>query len=226
MIANLLACAAVIAAPTALSPTVAADKVKLTHVYVADDTNDYEFKGKMEGGPAIEFSGSLKLKVIKPADDGTAESEWSVPQMSVMMDGSPMPGMEGLDPLKTTVDAHGMPSALTVEGPDFIYTIFAGCHFLPNSEVEAGADYTVDWADKNKAATLKGKGKLLEIKEQDGKKVAVVETKVSLLPEGQDTPGELEVKSEFWVETGKMIKSEGKVTIEDGTITFTFGTKS
>lgn len=226
MIANLLACAAVLAAPIVTAPTASIEKVKLGHVYVADDTDNYSFKGKMEGGPAIEFSGSLSLKVIKPAEDGTAEAEWSVPTLSVLMDGSPMPGMEGIDPLKGTVDAHGMPATLTVMGADFIYTIFAGCHFLPNAEVETGIDYTVDWADKNKSSTLKGNGKLLEVKEQDGKKIAVVESKVSLLPEGQQTPGEMEIKSEFWLDSGRMIKSEGKVTIEDGTITFTFGPKS
>lgn len=202
-----------------------ADKVDLKHTYTADTNTAYKFAGKLEdSGQEIEFKGTFNVKLTKPNDDGSIASELEIKDFELLMNGSPGPDM-GMTPFTTTLDKHGMPAEVRVNQAELIFTLFGTSNFLPASEIEVGSEYKIEWAAKDKSGTVKGKGTLVEVKEEDGKKVNVVKTEVEMTP-GEETPGKFVITSQFWQSNGQLLRAEGKIEIESGVVSFKFDPKA
>lgn len=204
-------------------PAIAVEPVRLAHTFAVDQADSYWFKAKVEGSMDIEVSSELNVKITAVLDDGTADAEIAMTKMELMINGSPMDS--SLEPLKTKLDKFGMPLESDTSEAGVLYALFGACNYLPGSEVEIGKDFPIDWANKDSSATLKGSGQLTELKEKDGKQIAVVKLTGELQTPNGGSPSNLTSTCEFWLDSGQMVKAEGRLAIEAGDVSFSINPK-
>ena len=192
------------------------EKVHLAKVYKVGDIDTYKISFSMgkEGGSEFALAAELTNKVTKVRDIG-AEVEQKVAKFALTQgggdSGAPAPGIRLQD-----FDKFGMPTAVSVQNGDVVYIFGAFPGYLPNADVAIGDSFDIKWAAADKSFKLEGTGKLVEVLTMDGEKVAKIEGKVMGTPEGE-SPGQVSYTSYVNLETGKLIKAEGKLSLEDQT---------
>ncbi len=202
-------------APAIVLPD-AVEKVHLAKVYKVGDADTYKISMSLgkEGAPEFAMSGELTNRVTKVRDTG-AEIEQKIAKFVLKQgdgdSGAPAPGIRLQD-----FDKFGMPTAVSVQNGDVIYIFGAAPGYLPNADVAVGENFDIKWAASDKSFKLEGTGTLVEVLTMDGEKVAKIQGKVMGTPEGE-TPGQVTYTSYVNLETGRLIKAEGKLSLEDQT---------
>ncbi|MBI5707051.1 MAG: hypothetical protein HZC36_08695 [Armatimonadetes bacterium] len=185
----------------------------LKRSYEKDETNSYDVKvkGQLQGNE-LSASARYTYKVVKIADNGKASATLSLSQVQIAMGGADQ--SQEVDPFETTLDGMGLPDDLPTNDAGWVYTFGAFSQIMPSKPLKAGDAFDIDWKNSNKAATIKGKGKLVEFAEMEGVKVAKIEYQVEFSPEDTPTPGRASGTNWIEVATGRCFKAESKVTFE------------
>lgn len=185
----------------------------LKRTYAKDESNSYDVKvkGQLQGNE-LTASARYTCQVKKVADNGKAGATLSLSQVHVDMAG--IDQSQEIDPVETTLDGMGLPDELPTNDAGWVYTFAAFSQIMPSKALKAGEAFDIDWKNSTKAATIKGKGKLIEFAEVDGVKVAKVEYQVEFAPEETPTPGKATGTNWIEIANGRCFKAESKVTFE------------
>jgi hypothetical protein len=201
--ATLVACA------VALAPV--QDTVNLERKYKAGETDRYALTADLEmGGANARATALIAVKVLKELKEGQAEAEMTAEKFSMSMDDNEMGG----DPpakFSTKLDRHGLPEQLHVRDESWIYALLSFAAYAPGQAVK-DQSFKIDWQTKDGNLKVRGSGKLIELQEEGGEKIAVIKYTVNVKPEGEDE-GDLEYTSKISVSSGKLVSCEGKVAI-------------
>lgn len=182
--------------------------VKLTHTYVKDQKVTYTLSLK-DDSQGIEVAGDVTFT----ATDEKGAHAVSSPSMKVSKDGNELATTD-LSSDKIVLDAKGIAANYEFNERGIGLIIPTICGFLPDKEVEPKALF--DIKEKRDNYTLEGNGKLLEITEKDGTKLATIEYTLEVKP-GDEQPAILKVKSVIDMKTGQLVSSSGTIDIENRT---------
>lgn len=206
--------AALVAAAVVQFPA-AIDGAKVERRFKLGEADSYAVSATMEmGGVAGKAVGNVSIKALKLGKDDAAEVELSLSSFSLELGGSDT-GAASPEKQSVLLDKRGVPGRLEVKEASWIYAIVLLAGYCPG-EVETGKEFPIEWSTKDKSLSVKGVGKLVEIQDVAGEKVAVIKGKIKVNV-ADDVPGEIEYTSKISVSSGKLLSSEGKLRIEDGT---------
>jgi hypothetical protein len=204
---------------TAAAPVAKAESAKLQHVYKSGDADLWSFVATLNdagGGEHLSIEGQVALKTLAEPKDAKVDIEFSMPKLKVSSGGADT-GAAAPDAFKTKLDKNGFSGDIEVKDESWIFVLLCVSSYLPSNDVEVGKDFNISASGAE--VSISGKGTLSEIVTEEGKKVAVVKLKVNVTPKS-DEPGEVSVISRFDLETGKLLRAEGKLTVSEGTATF------
>lgn len=216
----MIATIALLAVATASSPF---DAVKFSHKLVKDETTNYlvDVSGDGDAGDMkISLDFSLKTKDTK--EDGTTAFDLHV-NKSVASFGGQENRIDETKDLALTLDRHGAPSVVNMNGFEAVFYIVLLTRYLPDQELNVGDKFTVDL--KIGDATFKGDGSFSGTEELEGKKYSVLLTKAQFSPVGDD-PGNVTAKNYFDATTGKIVRTEATIGTPGGEFKMTVKTKS
>ncbi len=191
------------------------EKYDLSPKSKAGSQAKYKFVVKINDGDMM-IRGSLQSKVTK-VEDGSLSVEWTCPEM-VQSQGGADAGDQVPPALNVKLDKHGMTPELSVSNGQAAYVAFGISNYLPATSLAVGDKFKIDWKGKNDGGTMSGNGELKEIKTEGGTKIAVIKSKIQMIPAGQTEPADLEITSEFNLSDMSLIKSTIKGTISEGNI--------
>ncbi len=181
-----------------------ADPVALTHQYKEGQTLSFKISVDVDaGGQTLSLGGTINEKVKKLLEKGEADVEVTVTDVK-----APDGFGGGTAPAAQTMkaDSHGMFVGAKFKEMEAMIAIVGVASYVPVKPVAVGESFPIEWKSTDYASS--GKGTIKEIKEVDGKKIAVVTTKVDVTPT-DDSPATLEFTSEFDLATGVLLKAEG-----------------
>ncbi|MCH8274478.1 MAG: hypothetical protein IH851_06795 [Armatimonadetes bacterium] len=216
MIASLLATVVISTGLATPAPPVLvqSQSILLKRVYEAKETDRYTITADIaEGGQEFSIIAELTVTTKKVFEDGAADVRFEETKMSIVIGGQEMED-ELHFPIQVKCDLHGMPAMLDVEEEGRSFVVFAITGFVPAKEVKVGDKFKVQWTSPDKNASVTGNGKLTEMTEIGGRKVAKLEYEVEAYPNTED-PGYLKFTSYVDVENGKLVKAEGSVSTEE-----------
>lgn len=190
----------------------AQDAVKLARVYKADEAESFkvEVVGNIQGTD-LKATGRMDLKVSKLGEKGSAAVKVTASSVDVEIGGNTMP--YDLDPFEAAWDAAGLPERLPTREAEWMFTMLAFSQLKPSAELKPGDSFEIAWTSADKSATIKGKGKLAEIAEMDGVKVAKITFEAAVAPEQGGMEAQLTGTNWIEVSGGKTFKAEGKVDV-------------
>ncbi len=183
--------------------TASAEPVSIKRVYALADKDTFTIKATLEVGSTAEITSDIIVKIDKLADDKKANAVLSVANYKSTMDNGEEP-----EPFNAVLDEHGMGDAFTEHGNQIVFSIFEVLSFVPGSSLKPGDDYSFDLKLSNGSIT--GKGKLKEVKDVEGKKVAFLEWTCTVSPPGGGDV-DMKVKSQVDAATGKVLKSDAEL---------------
>jgi hypothetical protein len=192
------------------------DKIDLTRKYKEGETNKYAVSVKIEEGNSQEISGKVLVRVKKATAGKLTEVEMLASDVKMLNDGQTA---DSPTPPTTTynLDEHQIPESLSVGGDETIYTALSVASYLPAKPLEVGEMFKVAWKSKVDGSKIDGDGKLVEVIEKDGKKLAHLRSKVDFLPGNQKDGADMEIDSTFDLSTGWLVDSKVKGTVPNGT---------
>lgn len=195
-----------------------AESVKLARTFVEGEAQVFSVKASMDAGTgALALDAEVVFKVKKLIDGG-AQIAMSAQKYSSKMDGSDT-GEAGPDELMSDFTSNGWPHVMSTENFAWIYILAAAAGVVPDKEVEVGKSFEIDWTSKDKSSSAKGKGKLTELVELNGKKAAKIEYEVDVSP-SDPTPGRVKCITYVDRATSAPISCEGTVEVESAAIKF------
>jgi hypothetical protein len=190
----------------------------LVRTYKADETTKYELKFAVDS-PDEKMKGSAELtaKVKKLLDKGRAQVEVTAAKLKAQEgDRETPPGTEGPPPLDAPFDIHGIPTSLGQDESQIqLYGMLTMCMMLPGRELKVGETATVKWESEDKDYTIAGKFKLLEVVEKDGKKIAKIESDLTIQPPGESIGWK--GTSEIDLRDGSLIKGKASAIMPNDT---------
>lgn len=224
MISNafvLLTAALVLQGQTPPAPSTGA--IKLERVYVKGVTDKYDVQVSLNmDGAEGKAVAKVESKVLEEPKDGIGQVEMTALSISMAMQEQEMP-TEVPAPIKSKFDKSGMPTNLEVKDEKWIYALIVLSSYAPG-QAETGKEFKIAWKSADGSVVIAGTGKIVEIVTADSKRVAIVKTKIKVTPT-DDTPGDLELTARLDVATGRLIESEGKLTVESDGMTASFTIK-
>lgn len=190
-----------------------ADQVNLSRAYKEGQTASYKMTAHVnEGGQDADLVAQLTEKVKALREKGGADVQVEATELAM---GGTDVGAQSPDPFKG--DEHGMLIGSRFKDQEAVFAILGLCGYVPGKAVGVGESFPIDW--KSDDFNANGSGSITEVKEVDGKKVAVVKCKVEVTPQG-DTPATLEFTSEISIDTGMLLKSQGTAKSDQFEATF------
>ena len=204
----------------ALVPTAPQDTVKLARVYKDKAFDQFKLALTVDqANMKIKVNTDLKVTITGAPNDGVAPAMMELKETKLAnADGGDMPGIGDPPQFDTKLDANAMIERLPTQQIEFVYTLFSVCSYLPTAEMKKGAEIDVNWENKSKE-TVRGKMKFLEITTLSGIKVAVFDSTLEVKPL-DDTPGHLTAKTYLALDTGVLVKADGKVKTDDADVEF------
>lgn len=194
------------------------ENVKLTRKYAADESHTFALNSQMTGnGAEVTIDAEIVFKVQRLNEKG-AQLSMSAPKFKMVMDGEDT-GQTGPDALLSDFNSEGIPEVMSTQDYAWIYILAASAGFAPKGEVAVGKPFQVEWDSKDKSSSVKGTGKLTELLEKDGKKVAKIEYELEVSP-NDPTPGKVRCVTYLEQGTAAPISCEGTVEVEGGMIKF------
>lgn len=181
------------AAPQIAAPAVA-EPVSVKRVYVANDENTFTLTVSLDDSPPM--SADIKTKVVKLIDDKKASVELTTEKFDAGQDGAPLP-----DKQEFVMDEKGMGDGLPGQS-QIVYSMLEVCSIVPGVVLKVGDEYKFDFQFAD--ATVTGSGKLTDLKEVEGKKVAFLSWNGVVAPNGFEI--NVIAKSEVDSATGKILR--------------------
>lgn len=194
-----------------VSLALAGEKVQLVRQYRTGEEDTYSVVAKVASS---DFHARATVRVIVGETKEAGKASGVLKMLNLQMDtGGGLEDRPTAEALKVSFDRKGMPDILIAKDATVPFAILTVASYVPGGEVEVGSRFDVSWEGKN-GARMTGKGTLVEIKEQDGAKVAVVKYELEALPEDEQDPGTLVLNSIFDLSTGKLIKCTGTLDVD------------
>lgn len=192
----------------------------LERIYKENDVDRYSVSVTLteSSGQVIEASAEVVSTVKRILERGKAEIARKMEKLVFKIDGM-LQDIPQADQRLDHFDKHGMPDSMEVDGPEVLYVIAAFSAFAPHAEVAVGSSYDIKWKAQDDTVSINGKGTLTEIVEIDGAKYAKLKSTATVTPQN-DTEGVVTWTSTLSLVDGKLLKADGKVEIEDTTISF------
>jgi hypothetical protein len=197
------------------TPTVSTDPVTISHVYALTDDDKYTLDVKLDMGGSAEMSADLEEKVDKLDGKKAAVTITATNFKSDMGDGTTP------DPFKDTLDEHHVGTHLAHEA-DLVYSVFEVMSVAPAKPLKAGDSYMVELTLDE--GTISESGKMVEIKDVDGRRIASIEATSTVAP-ASGNPATLKIKKQVDVATGKVVKAQADLDMGNGTGTITLDAK-
>jgi len=178
--------------------------------YVAGEKDTYTMKMSIEGGPG-DFSMFMKIiqSITKVYDNGDADLEVEIPEFKMSMGGNDMPSQQ-IPTQKSKVNKYGKSLDEREAGNPMMNMQFLQySSYFGEKPLKVGE--LIDFSEvdkKNPKNKVKGKMKVEEIKDGVAKILSLLDV---YIPEAEQ-PLKLSVTSLVDVKTGKLNKSEGRVT--------------
>lgn len=199
------------------------DAVNFVRAYKADETSSVRVQLDVDmQGNEIKASATVATKIAKLLEGGKAKALWSAKDVRAEMGGNELP--VDLPDMEATLDGQGLPQVIPTNQAEWLFSIASIGQMTPGKSLKPGEEFTVAWASDDKMATIKGKGKFLEVVEVDGAKAAKVEYTVQVAPENNGMSADMKSTAYFEPATGKFIRSEGKMEV-GGEMTMKFTVK-
>lgn len=191
----------------------AAETTTFAHKFVKDEKTVYtiDLSGSDEGSDMKVFS-EFELTTKETTKEGTTPCTVVVKSATANFGGQEAP-MTDVGELSFSLDKHGVPTELLMEGFEGIYYVVFVTQYLPNKPLKQGETFKADL--KIGVATYKADGTFTGTEELEGKKYSVITSKGELAPEG-DEPGTIETKSYFDAATGKVVRTEAVIGTPGG----------
>ena len=198
------------------------DKINFAHVFTAGQTVAYDFNLKGGGDQGeMEVNASLSILIGDKADKGTNVT-LTPKSMKMSVNGQEMDRGSGAGDTKFTLDEHGMPDTMSMNGDSAILTLPLILTYLPNKELEVGESFDINV--KNGDTTYKGTGKF-EKMETGGEKPLPQLSVKAVLGTGDGHDGNLDYTVSFDQSTGRIVLIKGTAILENQEFKFTLTKK-
>ena len=200
------------AAPQAVlfSPKFTKDET-LSYTAVVTGTDD---------GNAMSFDIAFDLATKGEAKEGKTPCHIKFLKVVATVGGMEQ-NMEASD-LELSLSKHGAPVFMDMEGATAVAYVSLVTQYLPAKEMKVGDTFFGDLDLGGAKVSLSGSYAGDET--LDGKKYAVLKTKSTLTPTGEDA-GMIETKGFFDAATGKVVRTESKITVPNGEFKLTVTAK-
>lgn len=193
--------------------------VTLDRTYKAGDVDKYTIDAKVTGqGQSGSASGEITFKTLEVQKDGLGLVEMSAANLKMVMGGNEQNAQP--EAIKVKFSKNSLPATLDTNGEKWVYALVSFSGYAPGG-TQVGKEFKIEWKSSDGAMTVTGTGSVSEIATVAGAKVAVVKTKLKVVP-GEDSPGELEITAKLALDTGKLISAEGKLNIANDDMAATF----
>jgi len=186
------------------------DSVTTERKYVAGEKDTYTMKMSIEGGPG-DFNMFMKIiqSFTKVYDNGDADLEVEIPEFKMSMGGNEMPSQQ-IPTQKSKVNKFGKSLDEREAGNPMMNMQFLQyASYFGEKPLKVGELVEFSEIDKkNPKSKVKGKLKVEEIKDGVAKILSLLDV---YIPEAEQ-PLKLSVTSLVDVKSGKLKKSDGRVT--------------
>jgi len=180
----------------------------IRRIFKPDEKTQFNVKVTLETpGEPTDISGLVTEKVTKVLEGKKANIAFSVADLKSSMPSDGEPG-----DFQTVSDEHGVGSPLGDGGAHIVMSALEVLSAVPAADLRVGGAYTFDIKMTN--AELNVKGTLKDIKDVEGRKIALLEWTGTLRPDGQEF--ELKVKSQVDIANGRLYKAE--CTLDSGQV--------
>ncbi|MEQ1822250.1 MAG: hypothetical protein ABL949_07060 [Fimbriimonadaceae bacterium] len=179
--------------------------IKLSNTFIKDSKTTYSVTLSID---EAEISGDVTFEATDDKGKAVAKSNG----IKMKMGGNEMDGSALEQALK--FDEKGLANGLEFENDKSAVAVICFAGYCPNAEVKVDSLFEID--EKREGYTIKGTGKLIEVKEVDGKKQATLDYNMTVKP-GDGSDGIAKFKSVIDIATGKLISADGTLDIEGRT---------
>jgi hypothetical protein len=183
-------------------------------VYVVDITGSEE-------GNDIRLNLEYELAAKGEPKDGKTEVGIKVLKSTATFGGQEMPMNEVTD-MVLTLDKNGVPTSVSMDGFQGVYYVVMMARYTPGKALKVGEAFTGE--TKMAGGTFKTEGSYTGDEELEGKKYAVLVSKGTFAPEGED-PGDINSKNFFDAGTGKVFRTEATISTPGGDFKMTVSVK-
>lgn len=199
------------------------EPVSLMRIYAKDDSAKYDATVQMHGMGDMNFTFQLTTKVTALEDGGKAQVSMSSTTITPSADTES--GMTPPEPKPMTylLDKCGFPQMLETSDSAFPYIFYILSSIVPGESLNPGQSIDVAWKGTKKEDKIEGKGKFDKIQTVNGLQAAKLNYDLRVMPANEQTAGSLKLTSWVTLNTGKLLKSEGKMQLDtDGKFFMTF----
>jgi hypothetical protein len=176
--------------------------IKLANTFIKDSKVTYSVTLTIDDA---EISGDVTFESTDDKGKAVAKSDG----IKMKMGGNQMDGAALEQALK--FDEKGLANGIEFENDKAAVAVICFAGYCPNQEIKPDSPFEID--EKREGYTIKGTGKLLEVKEVDSKKQAIMEYNMTIKP-GDGSDGIAKFKSIIDIATGKLVSAEGTLDVE------------
>lgn len=207
---------------TVAAQSAVAKATTFEHLFTKDQRTTYavDISGSEEGND-INFKVEFDLTPKSDTKEGKTDVAIKVLRASASFGGQEMP-MDGLADTQVTLDKFGAPTVVSMNGMEGVLYVTLLTQYLPAKSLKVGesfkADLTVTGGKYSTEGTYAGDEAL------DGKTYAVIKSKSTFTPDGQEE-GTLGTKSFFDPVARRIVRTESTIMTPDGEFKMVITTK-
>lgn len=186
-------------------------EVLLKRTFSAGEKLAYEVKLQIDT-TNFGLSGRLAVLTKSLTRPGSANLILTSSDLDMQVNGADVPADPPRD-VAVAMNAQGFPKAFGQQEKDLFATLFLASSVLPNETVTSHHPVKVSWKGDGGKGSIEGTITLREQRKAPTGDIAVLEDSLAITPNGDPSPAKFVFVAEIDVSTGRVLKSEGSLSI-------------
>lgn len=186
--------------------------ILLKHAYSAHQTAGYGVTVTIDS-TNYSLGGHLSVVTTAVTAEGSADLVLTQSEVEMQVNGANVPP-DKPSPIKLTLDPFGFPKKFAQTEKDLFCATLIVSSVLPDQQLAIGESASLAWKGEGGIGAITGTVKLVDIKIEGNKRIAILKKSLSVQPAGENA-AKFEVTTQMDAKTGEVLRSEGTIAIED-----------